>query len=401
MNGAARMRAAWRNGVRLDGPAARAALALVLAAGVFVAWRIGARQWPVIASGNKVFSDLFAHWSYAGFAAAHPGPAIYDREAMSAFQHGLFDGRLQGLPFAYPPPYLFLVLPLAAFTVWHAALLWGAASLAAFAAAIAPRPWRADPLAPSLLVLAILAPSTIVCLGYGQNGLLIAALLAGGLRLLPTRPGWGGVLLALACVKPQMAVLLPVALLAGRQWRAIAAAVATGLLLVLASAAWIGPLAWIDWIAALREQGDYAARWIGPHRQPTVAATMTLFGMDRASGLAVQAAVTTAVVLGVVAAWRRGPSAAAAGAVLAGALLATPYGFNYDLPVATAAVAALVAGRRRVSWPEAAVMAATLLLPMVLHLTSRFFWTAPVTLAALFVLCVWRACSEQERLFFF
>ncbi len=144
-------------------------------------------------------------------------------------------------------------------------------------------------------------------------------------------------LLAMACVKPQLAALLPVALLAGRQWRAIGAAVVTGLVLVVASAAWIGPQAWLGWVEAIQGQGDYAATWISTYRQVTVAATLKLLGLDRPTGLLLQAAVAALVVIGVALAWRRGPTVPAACTLLAGTLLATPYGFLYDLPVAAAA----------------------------------------------------------------
>lgn len=358
--------------------------AAIIGAGLYLGWNIGTRLWGPISSGNLVFSDLFAHWSYAGFAVAHPGPAIYDNEALFAFQRSLFDGRLKALPFAYPPPYLFLVLPLAAFNLWHAAILWGVLSVVAYLAALlAGAPKQLWP-----ILLAALGPATVICIAYGQNGLLIAALLIGGLRLLPARPGWGGMLLAMACIKPQLAVLLPVALLAGRQWRAIGAATITGLVLVVGSAAWIGPQAWLGWIEAIQGQGDYAATWISAYRQVTVSAAMKLLGMDRPTSLVVQAAVAALVALGVALAWRRGPTMPAACALLAGTLLATPYGFVYDLPVAAAAVFGLASTRSRLSWPEAAICSAALLLPAVLHLTSRFFWTGPATLAALFLLCL-------------
>lgn len=379
-------RAAWHQGLRLDSPLARIIAAAIIAAGLYLGWRIGVRLWAPIMSGNLVFNDLFAHWSYARFAVTHPGPAIYDNDAMHAFQASLFPGRLQSLPYAYPPPYLFLVLPLAAFTLWHAAILWSLASVAAYLVALLAGRWRLWP-----VLLAALGPATVICIAYGQNGLLIAALLIGGLRLLPTRPGWAGMLLAMTCVKPQMAVLLPVALLAGQQWRAIGSATITGLALVLASAAWISPQAWLGWFDAIQGQGDYAATWISAYRQVTVSAAMKLLGLDRTTGLLVQAAVAALVALGVAIAWRRGPTLPAACTLLAGILLVTPYGFLYDLPVAAAAAFGLARARNSLPWPEAAILTATLLLPALLHLTSRFFWTGPLTLAALFLLCVVRS----------
>ena len=376
----------WRRGLTLDSPLARIITLLIIAAGLYFGWRIGTRLWGPITSGNLVFSDLFAHWSYARFAVTHPGPAIYDNEAMHTFQRSLFDGELRAQPFAYPSPYLFLVLPLAAFSLWHAAILWSLVSVAACLAAMLAGRWRFWP-----ALLAALGPATILCLAYGQNGLLIAALLIGGLRLLPARPGWAGMLLALACMKPQMAVLFPVALLAGREWRAVGVASATGLALVLASAAWISPQAWFGWIEAVLGQGEYAATWISAYRQVMVSAALKLLGLDRATGLLIQAAVAALVALGVALAWRRGPSPEACCALLAGTLPATPYGFLYDLPVAAAAAFGLASTRSRLPWPEVAISAAMLPLPALLHLTSRFFWTGPATLAALFALCVLRA----------
>lgn len=56
-----------------------------------------------------------------------------------------------------------------------------------------------------------LAPVTIITLLYGQNGLLVSALVVGGMRLMGQRPIVGGVLLGLATIKPQISVLIGVA----------------------------------------------------------------------------------------------------------------------------------------------------------------------------------------------
>ena len=50
------------------------------------------------------------------------------------------------------------------------------------------------------------------------------------------RQVWAGILLGMATIKPQLGLLLPVALVAARQWRALAAAAATVAALVLLSA---------------------------------------------------------------------------------------------------------------------------------------------------------------------
>ena len=71
---------------------------------------------------------------------------------------------------------------------------------------------------------ALLAPASLINLLYGQNGFLTAALLVGGIRLAPSRPLSGGVLLGLLAYKPQFGLVVVVALVAARLWRAIFAA---------------------------------------------------------------------------------------------------------------------------------------------------------------------------------
>ena len=68
------------------------------------------------------------------------------------------------------------------------------------------------------------APAVFINAVGGQNGTWTAALFGGGLSLLERRPLLAGGLLGLLIYKPQLALLIPVALLAGRHWRAFAAA---------------------------------------------------------------------------------------------------------------------------------------------------------------------------------
>src|SRR5947209_4071280 len=82
---------------------------------------------------------------------------------------------------------------------------------------------------------ACIAPATGITLISGQTGFLSGALMVGGLRLLPTRPALAGVLFGLLTYKPQLGVLVPVALVAMSGGRAIVAALATFAALAVAS----------------------------------------------------------------------------------------------------------------------------------------------------------------------
>ena len=70
---------------------------------------------------------------------------------------------------------------------------------------------------PDTLWLALALPPVLVNAITGQAGFLTAALFVGGMALLPKRPFAGGLLLGLLVVKPQLGLVLPFALLAGRR----------------------------------------------------------------------------------------------------------------------------------------------------------------------------------------
>jgi hypothetical protein len=99
-----------------------------------------------------------------------------------------------------------------------------------------------------LIGFVLLCPATAFAIGAGQLSFFIAACVLAGLSLLDTRPFLSGMAFSLLCLKPQFVPLIPVALLAGRHFRAMAGGVAGGLGLVGLSAAVIGVQEWSAWI---------------------------------------------------------------------------------------------------------------------------------------------------------
>src|ERR1700744_2183526 len=75
------------------------------------------------------------------------------------------------------------------------------------------------------------APAAYVNAMSGQNGAFTAALMGGGILLLEKRPLMAGTLLGALCIKPHLALLVPIALAAGGHWRAFFAAGLTALAL--------------------------------------------------------------------------------------------------------------------------------------------------------------------------
>ena len=184
------------------------------------------------------------------------------------------------------------------------------------------------------LLSATFAPATAFNIGSGQNAFLTSALMIGGFVLLPARPYLAGVLLGLLSYKPQLWLLVPVALVADRQWCALAGAAITAAVAVLASVAvfGIGPWhAWFDWF--LHARPEVYATWLEAGRMhgESIYTNMALLGAPHQIASYGQAAVTMAVFGCVWWCYRRPmPSDLRLAVLLAAAILGAPHVTNYD-----------------------------------------------------------------------
>jgi hypothetical protein len=143
--------------------------------------------------------------------------------------------------FVYAPSAIPIFAAFGQLSLGLAITLWGAVSGAALALS-SRSPW-----APLLL----LAPAVLWALPGGQTTILVGALTFGGLQLLH-RPAIAGVLFGLGLsLKPQLVLLIPLALLLARQWRPLLATAATFLAMSLLSALLFGPELWISWLQSL------------------------------------------------------------------------------------------------------------------------------------------------------
>ena len=201
-------------------------------------------------------------------------------------------------PWVYPPYTLLLALPFGLVPwVWS----YGGFQVLSFAGmATALRPWAA-PLPRFCIVLAgvTLCPASAYTLGAGQNSFLSAALLLGGVWLLGARPAVAGVLLGLLAFKPQLGLLIPVALVAGGAWRAFAGATATVLVLLVVSLAVPGIDIWRGFLH-LYLAGDQAPRqWVELYGQ----SVFTCLRLAGASESLANAGQGVAVLIGAGAVW--------------------------------------------------------------------------------------------------
>ena len=222
--------------------------AIVLAAGVLY---LGAQAWHhvgLILAYQPLGIDFLPMWAAAREVFSHPG-RVYDFTALTRFQHPLMEHFRGPRPFVYPPSALLAFLPFSALPFEVANLAWTGLGLVAILWTMFRR--LGSPRILTLFALA-LTPASVLVLVTGQVTFFVAAFAVAGLYCLRRRPALAGVLFGLAgALKPQALVLLPLALLATREWRALLVAGATVGAIVLVSALVFGAGAWSDWIAAL------------------------------------------------------------------------------------------------------------------------------------------------------
>ena len=308
-----------------------------------VAFCVAGTHGLVVPLDGPTSSDFVSFYA-AGHLANSPAPWLaYDHAAHHAAEEAATGSAIGYNYFYYPPVFLlirgvFARLPyLAAFVTFQAATL--------IPCLLAVR--RIVPQAPVPALLAF--PAVFWTMGTGQNAFLTAALFAGATLLLERRPILSGLLFGAICYKPDLGLLIPVALAAGRHWRCFAAAAVAVVCLVLLSGAANG---WETWAAFL-----HAAA--GSHAVYTtdavdLAGFTSPFGMLLALGqdrrlaeLAQLAAVGGAAAL-VWIVWRRSTDVALRAAVLLAATpVAVPVLMFYDLLLTGVAIAWLVRFRLR------------------------------------------------------
>ena len=191
-------------------------------------------NWPIS-------PDFTMLWAGARFAVFRPHDT-YDVAAVTAAQMSIRPP-VGPLPFPYPPSALPLLAPFGLLPFWPSYFLWTGMSALLF--------WTAARRITRMAWLIFAMPQMVLAIVLGQTTLWIGAMLIWGVLLLRERPLLAGLLFGIAAaIKPQFAILVPVALLAGRHWRAIGGAIAAFAAMLLLSLPF-GPFLWPDWVAMI------------------------------------------------------------------------------------------------------------------------------------------------------
>jgi hypothetical protein len=253
-------------------------------------------------------------------ARVDPG-RLYDFAYVTSQQSWLFAGKVR--PFIYPPSALLLFKPLGLLPFWPAYVALAGASAALFL-------WAGRKLGADWRLVVVAMPVVLTVL-IGQVSLLVGALVMLAL-MARGRPILSGVLFGIAgAIRPELLVLLPLALVVAGDWRAVWATGATAAACVLASLPF--GASWIGWLEAMPKFTRLVE-----HDPALVAAMLTPYARWGHASLVL---TIPAALAGVWFAFRSGGAAQKTLALLGGALLISPYAMQYQIVLLVPAVLAL------------------------------------------------------------
>jgi glycosyl transferase family 87 len=318
---------------------------LAVEIGVFVLFIAGTHGLivPLSAPASTDFVSFYA----AGILADSGTPELaYDQGAHYAAEQRATTVGIEYRFFYYPPIFLLLCAALARLPYLPAFLVFEAATLIFYLIVarriLGERGWP-------VFIPLLAFPAAFWTMGLGQNAFLTAALFGAATLCIDRRPVLAGVLFGALCYKPHFALLVPVALLAGRHWRGSAAALASAAALCGLSLILLGWETWRDFVAAAAgSHTTYESGQITFGGLVSPFGAVLLLGGTRGAAYAVQTGATLAAGFLVAMVWRRGYALPVRAAILASAtLVAIPVVLVYDLMLAAIAAAWLIrdAGR--------------------------------------------------------
>lgn len=196
----------------------------------------------------------------------------------------------------------------------------------------------------------------------GENSFLTAALFAGAILSLRSRPILAGVLFGLLIYKPQFGLLIPIALLAGERRQTFFAAAATCVAFSAVATALLGVGLWqafFDHLGiALRAIDEGRKPW---EKLPTAFVFLRMLGAPDLMAVVAQGVTTFAAAALVLHVWRRcGPTLLAGAVLVAATLVALPYLLDSEMAVLAVPLAILasdMARRGSLPWERATLFA--------------------------------------------
>jgi len=316
---------AWLNKKRISVYPRIFVVSYLIIYGYWVFWGSGV----IDVNGKPIGSDFVGYWAASQIVlSGHPAD-VYDQNKLYSVERNV-TGITYLLPINYPPSYLLMVAPLALLPYLFSLAIWLGSTFLVYlliVRRIAPHP--------TTIWLAAAFPGAFQNIIHGNNGFLSAAFLGGGLLWIERSPFVGGILFGLLTYKPHLAILIPVALIAGRCWKALAGMiVSTGSLIIISSLIfgleiWFSFLKNISFALKILE-----ASALPLHQMPTTFAAALLAGADPSTAKILHGIVAAATMAITIWIWfQNGPIFLRASSLSLGILLLTPHACTHDLAI--------------------------------------------------------------------
>jgi hypothetical protein len=302
----------------------------------------------VTANQATVLQDYIVMWVSGRLALAGQTSLLATYDGFGTAITALFGPGVEPAQWFYPPHMLLLSTPLS--------LLPPLGSMAVWLALTGGALWlvmRAAGLPLAARAATMLSPAFWENVVDGHNGALLTAGVIGSLTWAQRRPALAGLCLSVLALKPQMALVVPVCLLAARSWRALGWGTFFALAWAVATSACFGLAPWAEYlhfvIPQAREHLTIDEVPFGSlYYQKLI---VTVFAAARGFGAGVLTAQSLQACATIAPASHQAASPAAWRLPMALALipLATPYAMTYDMigPSLAAALLMTVPGQTR------------------------------------------------------
>jgi alpha-1,2-mannosyltransferase len=310
--------------------------------------------------------DFYCFWSAGRLALAGNVLEIFDPKALATFQQNAL-GAPTGwsLPWFYPP--LLLLLISSAFAV----LPYKLAYFTYLLLSIVGYYLLTRRFFPTIKPLYIMSfPAFWFNLLSGQNGLLTAVILIGGLIAVPRRPLTAGAILATLSYKPQLCLAVPVFLLIERRWHVIISGCISLLLIIALATLIFGVDVWSAFVASLQTARDFnqTDNKIRPESLAHLYGTLKAVGIDHGLAMILNyafAAIALAAALRIC--FTTSDHTVKSSVIILMTLLLSPHLMYYDFVVTGAVIAWL--------WPRENLRTALVILwfaPIMWPVVAKF-----------------------------
>ncbi|WJS02114.1 glycosyltransferase family 87 protein [Roseibium aggregatum] len=280
------------------------------------------------APNGTLLMDYLSFWMAGGQALNGTPEVAYSPAAFSALQQQ-YTGTDTVFGFFYPPTFQMLQMPFALlpYKIAFAVFIGITTGLLCLACRLIAGNWL-------LAACLILVPACANNAFHGQNAALTAALYGFFLVGIERRQMvWAGIALGLLTIKPQLGILVPLALVASFNWRTFLSASVSTLVFAALGVAVLGFGTWqAFWIqapvaSAMMELGG--VEWV---KMISVYGAGRMLGLGHLPAMMVQAVFSLAAAVCVWRVWRRTDAMSVRAPVLVGGtLLVTPFALSYDL----------------------------------------------------------------------